>query len=69
MYKVRLQFSKQGGAAYISHLDLMKTLQRSFCRAKLPVRYSKDLIRISISRFWYRCPPDTRASVNCATLI
>ncbi len=40
MYKVRLCFSKTGAAAFTSHLDLMKVLQRSFRRAKLPVKYS-----------------------------
>ena len=41
MFKLRLVFSKNDEAAYISHLDLMKSLQRSFCRAKLPVKYSE----------------------------
>lgn len=41
MYKIRILFSKNDEAAYISHLDLMKVLQRSFCRAKLPVKYSE----------------------------
>ncbi len=41
MYKLRFCFEKNGAAAYISHLDLMKALQRSFVRAGLPVRYSQ----------------------------
>ena len=41
MYKMRILFEKKDDAAYISHLDLMKVLQRSFCRAKLPVKYSE----------------------------
>lgn len=41
MYKVRICFAKSGAAAYISHLDLMKTIQRSLRRALLPVRYSE----------------------------
>lgn len=40
-YKVRLLYSKTGPAAYISHLDLMKALQRAFRRAGLKVRYSQ----------------------------
>lgn len=40
MFKVRLKFSKSEYSAYISHLDLMKTLQRSLIRAWLPVKYS-----------------------------
>ena len=31
--KLRLRFSKKGKAVYISHLDLMRTIQRSFLRA------------------------------------
>ena len=34
----RLLFSKTGRAKYISHLDLMRTFQRAFLRAELPVR-------------------------------
>lgn len=41
MFKMRFCFEKNGAAAYISHLDLMKALQRSFVRAGLPVKYSQ----------------------------
>lgn len=41
MYKVRIRYSKGGGAAYSSHLDLMKILQRSFLRAGLSLKYSE----------------------------
>ncbi|MBQ7492178.1 MAG: DUF2344 domain-containing protein [Clostridia bacterium] len=41
MFKVRFCFEKTETAAYISHLDLMKCLQRSFTRAGIPVRYSQ----------------------------
>lgn len=41
MYKLRFCFEKNGPAAYISHLDLMKALQRSFVRAGVPVKYSQ----------------------------
>ena len=41
MYKLRFCFEKNGPAAYISHLDLMKALQRSFVRAGIPVKYSQ----------------------------
>ncbi len=49
--KLRLKFKKTGRAVYISHLDLMRTLQRAFFRAKLPLRYSEGFnphARISI---------------------
>lgn len=35
MYKTRIRFEKQGCASYISHLDLMRALQRSLTRAAL----------------------------------
>ena len=41
MFKMRFCFEKNGPAAYISHLDLMKALQRSFVRAGIPVKYSQ----------------------------
>ena len=41
MDKLRLTFEKTGRAAYISHLDLMRTMQRAFLRAELPLRYSE----------------------------
>ena len=41
MDKLRLVFEKTGRAAYISHLDLMRTMQRAFLRAELPLRYSE----------------------------
>ena len=33
MDKLRLRFKKTGRAVYISHLELMQTLQRGFFRA------------------------------------
>lgn len=41
MYKARFCFEKRDTAAYLSHLDLMKCLQRSFVRAGVPVKYSQ----------------------------
>lgn len=39
--KLRLVFSKNGRAVYISQLDLMRTLQRAFQRAGYPLKYSE----------------------------
>lgn len=39
--KFRLRFSKQGRGIYISHLDLMRTLQRAFHRGSIPLKYSQ----------------------------
>lgn len=41
MDKLRMRFSKTGRAAYISHLDLVQTVQRAFFRAGLPLKYSE----------------------------
>ena len=41
MDKLRLRFEKTGRAVYISHLDLMHTMQRAFNRAGLPLKYSE----------------------------
>jgi radical SAM-linked protein len=38
---VRMRFKKTGRAKYISHLDLIRCLQRAVCRAKLPAAYSE----------------------------
>lgn len=39
--KLRLRFEKTGRAVYISHLDLMHTMQRAFNRAGCPLKYSE----------------------------
>ena len=41
MNKIRLRFEKTGRAVYISHLDLMHTMQRAFNRAGYELRYSE----------------------------
>lgn len=40
-FDYRLTFSKSDRAVYISHLDLMRTMQRAFKRANLPIWYTK----------------------------
>ncbi len=40
-YDYRLVFEKTGRARYISHLDLMRTMQRSIKRAGLPIWYTQ----------------------------
>ena len=41
MDKLRLRFEKMGRAVYISHLDLMQTMQRAFSRAGYELKYSE----------------------------
>lgn len=41
MDKLRMRFKKTGRAVYISHLDLMQTMQRAFNRAGYKLKYSE----------------------------
>jgi len=41
MAEHRLLFSKTGRARYISHLDLMRTFQRAFFRAGIPIKHTE----------------------------
>ncbi len=41
MPKDRLLFVKEGRARYISHLDLMRTFQRAFVRADIPIKHTE----------------------------
>ena len=38
---LRMRFAKEGRAVYISHLDLMRTMQRAFQRAGYALQYSE----------------------------
>lgn len=40
-YDYRLTYGKTGRARYISHLDLMRTMQRAFKRAGIPIWYTQ----------------------------
>ena len=41
MPDVRFRFAKQGRAAYLSHLDVMRTFQRAFIRAGIRICHSE----------------------------
>ena len=41
MSKLRLLFVKEGPAAYISNLDLLRTVQRAFPRTELDIKHSQ----------------------------
>ena len=41
MPELRIQFEKLGKAAYLSHLDILRTFQRAFLRAGYPLKYSE----------------------------
>ena len=41
MSEARIQFIKTDRARYISHLDLMRTFQRAFLRAGIPIKHTE----------------------------
>lgn len=41
MFKARMRFAKEGRAKYISHLDLMHTMQRSMARCQMPLWFTE----------------------------
>ena len=41
MSKLRLLLVKEAQASYISHLDLLRTIQRAFPRTELEIRHSQ----------------------------
>ncbi len=41
MPELRFRFEKRGRAAYLSHLDVMRTFQRAFIRAGIRLRHSE----------------------------
>ena len=41
MYEYRLRFSKENQLKYLSHLELIRTMERAFRRAQLPLVYSE----------------------------
>ena len=45
MPELRLRFEKTGKAAYLSHLDVLRTFQRAFIRAAEPTVNTGDVSR------------------------
>ncbi|MGE4548977.1 MAG: TIGR03936 family radical SAM-associated protein [Intestinibacillus sp.] len=41
MFKARMKFAKEGRAKYISHLDLMQTMQRAMARCQMPLWFTE----------------------------
>ena len=41
VYEIRAFYRKEGRAKYISHLDLYRTIQRSFQRSRLPIWFTQ----------------------------
>ncbi|MEG0876819.1 MAG: TIGR03936 family radical SAM-associated protein [Oscillospiraceae bacterium] len=66
MDNLRLRFSKTGRAIYISHLDLMRTMQRAFLRADIPLKYSEGFNPHAQMNF--ALPMSVGAASNCELL-
>jgi radical SAM-linked protein len=41
--KIRIYFEKVGDARFLSHLDVMRTMERALRRAELPVRFTEGM--------------------------
>ena len=41
MFKARMKFAKEGRAKYLSHLDLMHTMQRAMARCQMPLWFTE----------------------------
>lgn len=41
MFKARMKFAKEGVAKYISHLDLMRAMQRAMARCEMPLWFTE----------------------------
>ena len=66
MSEYRMLFSKEGTAAYISHLDLLRTFQRVFIRAGLVIRHSSGFHPHPVMSFVL--PLSVGQSSNCELL-
>ena len=62
--KLRMRFSKTGRAIWLSHLDLMRTMQRAFLRAEYPLKYSEGFNPHARFPFYCRCRWASPASVS-----
>lgn len=67
--RLRFTFSKDGPARYISHLDLARTLERAFNRAKLPVAYTRGFNRRPRMQFASALPLGYTSSCELADIL
>ncbi len=63
-YDYRLTFGKNGRAKYISHLDLMRTMQRAFKRAKIPIWYTQGFNPHAYMNFPLALPLGTGSDIE-----
>ena len=62
----RLTFAKKGRARYISHLDLMRAMQRAIKRAGVPIWYTQGFNPHSYLMF-PPCRSVLRVKLKCST--
>ena len=60
----RLTFAKKGRARYISHLDLMRAMQRAIKRAGVPIWYTQGFNPHSYLMFPLALPLGTESEVE-----
>lgn len=65
-YTVRIKFGKLGALAYISHLDLMRTMTKLLVRARLPLAYSEGFN--PIPRLTFSPPMSLGITSSCELL-
>ena len=62
MPELRIRFAKRGRAAYLSHLDVMRTFQRAFIRAGIRIRHSEGISPLAFG--FFRSGNDSRRCVE-----
>ncbi len=66
--RFRLDFSKMGNARYLSHLELMRVLNRAFRRAGLKLAYSKGFHPLPKISFLSALPVGTESMAETAVI-
>ena len=63
-YDYRLTYAKTGRARYISHLDMMRSMQRAFKRARIPIWYTQGFNPHAYLNFPLALPLGTDSEVE-----
>lgn len=67
-FEYRLVYGKTGRARYISHLDLMRAMQRAFKRADIPLWYTQGFNPHAYLMFPLALPSELTAKLKYWTL-
>ncbi|MDD3244216.1 MAG: TIGR03936 family radical SAM-associated protein, partial [Eubacteriales bacterium] len=69
MVRVAFRFCKEGDLAYISHLDLQRTMHRAVKRAQLPVEYSKGFHALPLVSFAHALGVGCTSEGECMEIV